>query len=195
MSIHKQPNTNLCIADFNSVNNFWAFITKQDTWYVTYTPEMVKDINAYIPTLWQLILNSTNALRKSMTFASNHYEYIHVWDTLVFKAHTNASNTFNQEVLQQFKQYCHHCKTQIPYEPRYPKSICIDCTKLITNIKGEKVTYFNEHYLGFGCQGFYVGANNKKYNSDVCFINNTPYVAQEAKFGGIVIRFRELPDY
>lgn len=99
---------------------------------------------------------------------------------------SKTTNSFDK------KQSCPNCCQSVKPNSRYPKYICPNCVKLITDEKGKRVSYYNTHLLGYGCQGYYVdNEQNEKYNSNICFIGNKIFFAQEARFGGIVIQKKE----
>jgi len=90
------------------------------------------------------------------------------------------------------KQFCSNCGQPVNYNSRYPKYICKNCVKLITDKRGRRIAFSNTQLLGYGCQGYYIDVEpNKKYDSDICFIKETMFFAQEARFGGIVIQKKD----
>jgi len=95
----------------------------------------------------------------------------------------------------QKKQYCPNCNKQVNVYARYPKYICKDCVKLLTDKSGRLVAYGNEREdtisFGHGCQGYYQDNTTENYNSNISYINQSSYEAQEARFGGIVVQLKE----
>jgi len=87
------------------------------------------------------------------------------------------------------KQFCPVCGAQVNYSLRYPKAICKSCKSKITDCNGRPVEFFNTEFLGYGCQGYYSGTNQKElYDSTACYIGTVELVANEHRFGGIVIQ-------
>ena len=171
----------LDVKDFKSVQSFWEFITSKDKWYTKYSPYKIKNINKIISELEPLIVKSTNNLRKEMQFSNEEYWDIVIWDQIIVKN--------NLDEKSKFKSYCSGCMKEFDFTDRYPKSICADCKQKVTDKNGRKVEYFNTEALGYGCQGYYVGTEQKeKYESDLCYIDEKEYFAEEAYSGGIVIQ-------
>lgn len=98
----------------------------------------------------------------------------------------DRSKTINN---REDKQFCPNCRESVKKNLRYPKYLCRNCVKLITDENGRKLVFYNTHILGYGCQGYYVDRTQReKYNSNICFIRTQKYFAEEARFGGIVIQ-------
>lgn len=180
------------ITKFSSVKSFWEFITKEPAWYLVYSPREIKDIDGYLTELESLIIETTNGLREHMEFTYDEYSKIADWDNFLIQKDIDVSNTFKRDETIKFKQFCPHCKNERRFSQRYPKAICRACHSETTDNKGKSVKYFNTHALGHGCQGYYVGTEQKEtYNAEVCYIHKIEYVAKEARFGGIVIQLKE----
>ena len=180
------------IEDFNSTIEFWKFLTKENKWYIKYSPHKVKNIEKIISELEPLIVEETNTLRAKMEFNYDEYWKIIDWDNLLIRAEIDESNKFKRNKSINFKQVCSNCKKEKIFSQRYPKSICQECYSETTDLKNRKVEFFNTEALGSGCQGFYVGTEQKeKYNSDLCYITGKEFFAEEARFGGIVIQIKE----
>jgi hypothetical protein len=90
-------------------------------------------------------------------------------------------------MIEEEKQQCPICKAEVKKSTRYPKYICEECTLKVTDKDGRSVYFANTTLLGFGCQGHYRD-KNEIYNSHFCFVNGILCVAEEARFGGIVIQ-------
>lgn len=182
----------LDIRKYESVNSFWEFISKQDKWYLKYSPHKIKNIENYISELEPLIIETTNELRKKMEFTHHDYWEIIEWDNLLLRAEMDDSNEFLRNKSIEFKQFCPSCEKERGFSQRYPKSICGQCVSETTDLKGKKVEFFNTEALGYGCQGYYVGTEQKeKYESELCYINEKEYFAEEGRFGGIVIQLKK----
>jgi DNA-directed RNA polymerase subunit RPC12/RpoP len=86
------------------------------------------------------------------------------------------------------KQFCPICQKEVGVNERYPKYICTDCSSKTTDIEGRPVDYFNTTLLGAGCQGKYKDTTSEIYSSNHCYVNGILCIAEEARFGGIVIQ-------
>jgi hypothetical protein len=84
------------------------------------------------------------------------------------------------------QQFCPICNSEVTYFRRYPKYVCKDCYCKTTDKDGRKVAFGNENIFGMGCVGHYLDTG-EKYNSNICYIDGQECVAEEARFGGIVI--------
>ena len=127
-----------------------------------------------------------------MEFSNDQYLKIIDWDNFLIRSDRDESNGFKRNKSLKFKQYCSNCSAEIRYQPRYPKSICVNCYKKLTDINEKEVEFFNTHFSGGGCQGYYTGTKQKeKYESELCYIDGKEFYAEEAKFGGIVIQIKE----
>ncbi len=87
------------------------------------------------------------------------------------------------------KQFCGHCEKEVAYNALYPKYLCSECCAKLTDSEGRAVVFSNTGFMGTGCQGYYRNSESQKlYNSNICYIEKEKFVADEAKFGGIVIQ-------
>jgi predicted amidophosphoribosyltransferase len=84
------------------------------------------------------------------------------------------------------KQICPCCKKKVDVSLRYPNYICGDCVGEAKSEDGRPIKFYNENFSG-GCIGEYTDAN-EKYKGSNLYINGIKCYAQEAHFGGIVIR-------
>ena len=183
---------NVDIEKFETINDFWKFITKENKWYLAYSPYDIKNIEKHISELEPLIIESTNHLRMKMNFTYDDYWKIIDWDNFLIRADMDEMNKFKLNESLKFIQFCSNCKNETGFFQRYPKRICKDCYSKTTDFKGKNVEYFNTEALGSGCQGYYVGTEQKeKYNSEICYINGKEFLAEEGRFGGIVIQLKE----
>jgi hypothetical protein len=98
-----------------------------------------------------------------------------------------------ERLAREPKQYCGCCGKQVGYMPRYPRYICDTCYNLPkTDEQGRLVRFSNAGMFG-GFVVYYIDeagaiiSQDDKHSSFVCYINGRAYVAQEARFGGIVI--------
>ena len=83
------------------------------------------------------------------------------------------------------KHNCPICNQELNFNARYPNRICAACGDKATDIEGEKLAFGNISMSG-GFEAFYV-ATSEPYNSHICYVNGIECVADEARFGGIVI--------
>ncbi|EOZ96159.1 ADP-ribosylation/Crystallin J1 [Indibacter alkaliphilus LW1] len=84
-------------------------------------------------------------------------------------------------------QTCPICKNEVSFSSRYPRYVCLDCTPRATDKEGRKVDFFNTSFTGHGCAGEYCDTQ-EPYDSNICYIDGVPCYAEEAHFGGIVVR-------
>jgi hypothetical protein len=81
---------------------------------------------------------------------------------------------------------CPLCNATVQFWERYPNAICQQCSSKTTDIGGDSVSYENESLSG-GCEGFYT-ETEKPYLSEFCYVNGHKCIADEHRFGGIVIQ-------
>lgn len=96
-------------------------------------------------------------------------------------------------------QKCPRCNNQVKYNPRYPKYICKECTNLnITDEDGFKLTFSNIDMGGGLLVKFWENGKLIKEDSKrtimKCYIEGIEYEAKEARFGGIVIEKKTMPN-
>jgi hypothetical protein len=84
------------------------------------------------------------------------------------------------------KQYCPICKSEVHPYLRYPKYVCDNCFSQATDENQRKVTFENISFWG-GCQGIYIDTQ-EKYDNNICYIQGHKCIANEARFGGVVIQ-------
>jgi len=166
--------------EFDSVENFWEYIIKDKYWFKNLTP--VREKFGIDKLMAKSIIEFHNSYVKG-EFKTGDYRILHKWMNSVFTDSIKRS---------EYKQYCSNCGKSVFHNARYPKYVCGDCTELIVDSKGRQVEFFNTEMLGHGCQGYYIGTEQKeKYNSNKCFIEEKEFYAEEAHFGGIVIQLKE----
>src|SRR5688500_15724090 len=90
------------------------------------------------------------------------------------------------------KQYCPICGAEVAPSLRYPSYVCRDCYQKAVDSSGRALRFYNESFSG----GFIANYadTDEDYGSHVCFIDGVECWADEAHFGGIVIRPRTDPD-
>ena len=169
--------------NFENLEAFNATYLIHTSWYLNHHPFKKEDKRPNI-VLKRFITEFCNELRKSQDFTSKEYYKIHAWENFYYQ---------HDEVKPSaFKQYCAHCKATVRYNPRYPKHICRNCaSKKITDENGIEVSFSNVGMSG-GLKIHYQknGTIFRTDDSQIekrCFIEGKPYIATEARFGGIVI--------
>jgi len=172
----------LKVSDFETVHKFWTFITQNDEWYLKFLPQDFDDLKSNSEILIPLISKTTNELRYNLNFKQNDYWRIIQWDNIAF----------DMKMDDKLKQFCSNCKKEISIMQRYPRLICHECKNELKSLDGRNVEFFNSEALGYGCQGYYSGTNQtEKYNSNESYIKNKTFIADEGRFGGIVIELKE----
>jgi hypothetical protein len=83
-------------------------------------------------------------------------------------------------------QRCPICGKGVPESPRYPDYVCDDCYVTATDNNGRKLDFYNTNVLG-GYEALFPDTG-EPYHSHVCYIRGVECYADEARFGGIVIR-------
>jgi predicted RNA-binding Zn-ribbon protein involved in translation (DUF1610 family) len=85
--------------------------------------------------------------------------------------------------------HCPICRQSLALFERYPRYVCPSCAEKTCDDSGRRVDFRNLSFTG-GCQGFYPDTN-EIYPSQDCFIDGRPCIADEARFGGIVVQLKE----
>ncbi len=85
------------------------------------------------------------------------------------------------------RQSCPICKRYMQPSSRYRDYVCPKCIHLSTDKEGLLVVFGNTTMDGHGCAGKYI-ESRKQYYSNKCWIKHVLCYAEEAYFGGIVIR-------
>ena len=81
---------------------------------------------------------------------------------------------------------CPLCGSPRPHSLRYPDNVCADCVERAADETGRRLTFFN---LGFsGGFGAAYADTAEPRDSHICFIDGVRCWADEAHFGGIVVR-------
>ena len=94
-------------------------------------------------------------------------------------------------------QPCSNCLKDVPHSPKYPKYICEDCrNKEIRDLNGVLVKFCNKD-IGGGLVVIYHDDHQQIIRKDYsfskfeCYLDGKPFIASEAKFGGIVIQKKD----
>ncbi|HTI60385.1 hypothetical protein [Mucilaginibacter sp.] len=96
-----------------------------------------------------------------------------------------AKTPQNKEHAKQ--QHCPTCIRYVKYNERYRDYVCDKCIKQAVDKDGNSIAFFNITESGHGVQGKYM-EGEKLYRSTLCIIKGVKCNAEEAYFGGIVIR-------
>ncbi len=87
-------------------------------------------------------------------------------------------------------QACPICGALVNANPRYPDYVCGDCYQRIADDSGRRVKYQNASpdypHLIESLTATY--ADGSPYMSQTCYIDGIACRADEARFGGIVVR-------
>jgi len=87
-------------------------------------------------------------------------------------------------------QACPICGTSVDENPRYPDYVCGDCDRRVADEAGRPVTYHNASpgYPNLIESLTATYADGSPYMSLTCYIDGIACRADEARFGGIVVR-------
>ena len=83
------------------------------------------------------------------------------------------------------QQHCPICLAIVAPNPRYPRYACASCAAQATDKDGRAVAFGNVALSG-GIAGYYRD-DGQAYPSQACYIDGVACIADEARFGGIVI--------
>ncbi len=155
---------------------FWKEFAARGDWFEAYGHRY--GLHACMA---KFVITSANEIRKRGDFTLAGYELLNKWE--------NDLGDDECEIAV-YHQFCPNCKARVYFQARYPKSLCNDCRELITDKSGRPVNYFNTELMGHGCAAEYLDTG-EPYESDICFIGQVEYTAQEARFGGIELQPRE----
>jgi hypothetical protein len=82
---------------------------------------------------------------------------------------------------------CPICQGPAHQTPRYPDALCAECVKLAVDDRGRALRFYNQSLSG----GFEAHREDGTRSTEhVCFVRGVRCWADEAHFGGIVIRPR-----
>ncbi|MEY2862693.1 MAG: hypothetical protein RLY58_400 [Pseudomonadota bacterium] len=91
--------------------------------------------------------------------------------------------------MSQIEQHCPICQQSVEDSGRYPHYICRDCCDRATDQQGRAIEFYNTSLVGFGCQAYDKQTQQPlEHHGVACWIDGQHCYAQEAYFGGIVIR-------
>lgn len=168
---------------FSDLAEFWATFTTTEKWYLQYRSyQLVYDRNKE-RVMAKFIIEGANKIRRKGDLTAKEYERLNGWENQFYSKSIRRN---------QYQQYCANCHQLTHFSARYPKHICRKCRQLVTDQAGRKVAFYNTEMMGYGCQGYYKDSKAKeKYDSNICYIGQQQFYAQEARFGGIVIQKKE----
>ena len=86
------------------------------------------------------------------------------------------------------KYSCPICDKELTPYKRYPKYVCKECSSKVVSKTGRKLIIGN-----IDLSGGYIACyedTKEKYDSHICYIDGIECIADEARFGGIVIQVR-----
>lgn len=149
------------IKIYNNLNEFWEDFIKVDKWFLKY--RVHQTISTKILIFAKHITSFFNNLRKQHDFTYEEYDKINEWSNTVWSEDYKGT---------EIKQWCTHCYKEVNFYGRYPKYICRECA---SKDKFDK-------------NGNLVDDSQKEYE---CLIDNKPYFAKPARFGGTVIQTKE----
>lgn len=69
---------------------------------------------------------------------------------------------------------------------RYPRYVCLDCATRASSVDGRRLSFGN-FGLGSGFVATYADTGERHLAGGHCVIDGVPCLAEEARFGGIVI--------
>ena len=84
------------------------------------------------------------------------------------------------------RQTCPICSRPVTPNPRYPRCVCPDCAGRASSADGRRLRFYNQDLSG-GYTAEYADTG-ETYPGHACYIDGVPCIADEARFGGIVIQ-------
>ena len=88
--------------------------------------------------------------------------------------------------MKKEKQLCPICLSAVSNFSRYPNYICSSCASKAKSKNGRLLSFSNESLSG-GFTAQYSDNGEVYKDGHICYIDNIKCIADEAKFGGIVI--------
>lgn len=168
------------VEAFSSIEGFWSAFSKIDFW----NKYKCKSLH---PVLHKFVIASHNQVVKERVLSFHENELLYSWVQLA------CNDKIKKNVYWQF---CSRCRKRVMYFPRYPKRICGECSNLdVFDENGYKLSFSNAGFGGGFIAKYYQGETLVKETNDewgkVCFIEGKKYIADEARFGGIVIQMAD----
>ena len=89
-------------------------------------------------------------------------------------------------------QYCSICNREVRFNPRYKNYVCNDCLEESPPVddQGRYMEFFDDIREGIICK-----INDERIPREtfyICYVKGVRCVAEEARFGGVVIHRKKL---
>ena len=172
------------IKVFETIEDFATMYLNSKSWYLKHSV-VYRNQNDFNKLLKKFIVHYFNVLRLTHDFTHQEYGKIQQWENFFYERDSVKPS--------EYKQFCPHCKAPVLYYPRYPKSICRNCSaKTITDEHGVTLSFSNLGMSGglkiqYKKEGKIIHEDDTQFEKR-CFIDGKPFIATEAYFGGIVIQ-------
>ena len=171
---------------FNKLDDFWLHLTSNENWYKEFSIYMELTKQPFVVS--KFIYESFNKIRQSQNFTYSEYDKISNWQRAFWSEEFKPS---------EIKQWCSNCGDATYYMGRYPKAICSKCYAKDKFSKDGALLEFYNLSLSGGLKIVYKNQEGTILKEDdtqiecLCIIDNKKFIAQEAKFGGIIIQKKE----
>ncbi|MCJ7650242.1 MAG: hypothetical protein MUP85_16660 [Candidatus Lokiarchaeota archaeon] len=87
------------------------------------------------------------------------------------------------------KHSCPICGKELKPYQRYPNYVCKECSSKAVSKSGRQLIFSNIDFSG-GYIAYYKDTE-EEYDSHLCYIDGVECIADEARFGGIVIQVKK----
>lgn len=173
------------IIEFSSIKNLWESFVQNEDWYLKYV--RCYNIKTSPFALTSVVLDTINELHRQQSFTFKEYEQINSWINLVY------SDEYRGEEI---KQWCSNCHSLVKFYSRYPKHICRECSD--KKMYDKNGLLLDIVYLGYdGIEIKHLKSDNvvekteTTFYFDDCHLDGKIFIAQPARFGGIVFQLKE----
>lgn len=173
------------IAKYDSPDDFWLKFSQDQLWFQTFSPFSDNETRKVDNNLFAYhVIHQGNKIRYSSNIDWEKYELIIRWE-----GSFNISPLLSKELIQ----VCPNCMSRVRFYPRYPTSICNQCTSKITDKEGRRVYYvFDSNTQRY--KGRY--SEKESYDSRSCYIEDREYFVTEARMtSGLVIQLKSAEKY
>jgi hypothetical protein len=174
------------VVSFSNLEDFWEEITADSNWFMALSIDLRQTLQPFV--LSKQVIETFNILKKQNDISYDQHDKIYSWEKVFIHQDLNRGEV---------KQFCSSCNNEVRYNPRYPKYICSDCSaKHKYSKEGQLVEFYNTNLSG-GLKIIYKDAEGNVLKEDdsksecICLIDGKDFIAQEARFGGIVIQKNE----